>query len=300
MINLILNEKNYAEELICGEAKESNAYYALSLLAKYYYQKNGFTKKKIIMLLKKYADDNYVFDEAEKVKLDDAIEKMVSNAKKYKLHEIDGISITENEMKVVDSVSGSALRRLAFTVLCLAKLGNLRNPKNDNWVNVNSKDVFKLANITCSAYEREVKIGLLYNEGLLEFAKRNDNLSYRVKYVDADGSDEVMFIDDLRELGYQYINYHDGGFVRCCECGVWMRDNNAERTVGRPKNAYCKNCVAPSAADSVKIVQCQDCGCLFTVSIKNHRTSRCPYCYKEYRREYRKLYMRNDRNVGNL
>ena len=100
-------------------------------------------------------------------------------------------------MKVVDGVSGPALRRLAFTILCLAKLGNLRNPKNDNWVNAPSKDVFKLANITCSAYEREVKIGILYNEGLLEFAKRNDNLSYRVKYVDVDVSDEVMFIDDL-------------------------------------------------------------------------------------------------------
>ena len=295
MINLIINELEYARNLVSGTVTEQNVYYALSLLSRYYYHVEGYRKKKIMLLLQEYMSRHYIVDNFEIHEWNERIEKIASSAQKYPLKEIRGISISTTEMQVIDSITGSALRRLAFTILCLAKLGNLRNPKNNGWVNAKTKDVFALANITCSSFEQQVKIGLLYHRGLLEFPKQNDNLSYRVTFID-NSTNEAMFIQDLRALGYQYMNYHDGGFVRCGECGILMKDNQGN--AGR-KRLYCKNCAAPKPMEK-KLIQCVDCGIMFSVNSKNNKTQRCPYCSREHNREYHKQYMRNRRKLDRV
>ena len=202
--------------------------------------------------------------------------------------------LTKAEMETIDALSGVALRKLAFTVLCLAKLGNLRNIKNDGWVNVSSKDVFELANINCRSVEREVKIGTLYKKGLLEFPLRNDNLSYRVTYIN-NNSEEVLFVDDLRELGYWYMNYHHGGYTKCRECGVLMKDTLSGDSIDRKQ--YCRKCEAPSPT-IYKEIKCIDCGNIFLARRKDNRSVRCPYCKKEHWREYYKQYRRNERKMN--
>lgn len=291
MINLIINEYEYAKRLINGSVLDPNPYYALSLISRYYYHNEGFRKKKISILLGRYLVSHYVVEEFEKSDWSEMIDKIAANARKYPIKEIKGISIKVPEMKTIDSISGSALRRLAFTILCLAKLGNARNAKNNGWVNVSSKDVFELANINCSSYEREVKIGALYHKGLLDFPKQNDNLSYRVTFIDEnEHDDEALFVDDLRALGYQYLNAHDGGFTRCRECGILIREKDDPHSPGR-KRMYCKNCIAPKYNETREL-QCIDCGGMFTTSIKNTKSKRCPYCTGVHYREYHKQYMR--------
>ena len=292
MINLILNEKNYAEKLINGEVTDTNPYHALSLLARYYYHISGYRKSKIAILLNEYLYRRFFVEDYEKTRWEDIIERIAQNAKKHPPKEIAGVRITFAEMEIVDALPGVALRKLAFTILCLAKLGNLRNPNNNNWVNYSSKDVFDLANINCRSIDRELKIGTLYQKGLLEFPTRNDNLSYRVTYVN-DDSNEAIFVDDFRELGYCYLNYHNGGYIRCRECGILMKDMSLPNTAGR-KKAYCKNCAAP-LPDVYKEVVCSDCGNVFLTNRKDNRSMRCPYCRREYRREYYKQYKRNER-----
>lgn len=294
MINQVINEFEYAKRLIDDLATDPNPYYALSLISRYYYHNEGFRKKKIEGLLGRYLVRHYIIEEFEKNDWIERIEKIAANARKYPLKEIKGISIKVPEMEVIDSLSGAALRRLAFTILCLAKLGNARNKNNNGWVNVSSKDVFELANINCSSYEREVKIGALYHKGLLEFPKQNDNLSYRVTYIDDNESDdESMFIDDLRALGYQYMNAHGGGFTKCRECGIMIREKDDPHFPGR-KRLYCKNCIAPKYSET-KVLKCIDCGVMFSTSIKNIKSKRCPYCTHIHYREYHKQYMRERR-----
>lgn len=282
MINMIMNEKVYAEQLLNDAKTELKPYFALAVLARYYYHNQGFRKKKIMQHLNLYLQSHYMLDPGQLVKWQDTIEKLTINAKKYPLHEINGIGITVKEMETIGALSGAAMKRLAFTVLCLAKLGNLRNPKNNGWVNDPDRDIFKLANISCNALERQVKIGTLYRNGLLEFTKRNDDLSIRVTYID-DTTPEVMFIEDLRNLGYQYTNQIQGGYVNCSECGRYIK-----KQPGR-KKPYCKDCLAPASPEK-KSVKCMDCGNYFWVSNHNRKSKRCPYCYKEYRRDYKKAH----------
>jgi len=292
MISPIINEKDYAERLLHDLCTDDNPYYALSIIARYYYHNAGYRKKRIITLLTKYLYSHYLVEEYDKLDWSERIERISNNARKNPLIDVSSIKITSAEMKTVDSITGAALKRLAFTLLCLAKLNNLRNKKNNGWLNYSSKDVFALANISCSSYEREVKLGILYRYGLLEFPKRNDNLSYRVTFIDNE-SEPVMFVDDIRVLGYQYMNYHDGGFVQCCECGVYMRDKAGDNTPGR-KRLYCDNCAAPKPMET-KIVKCSDCGIQFVVNSKNNVSKRCPYCSNEHRKEYLRKYMRDRR-----
>ena len=293
-MNIILNEKLYAEQLISGSSLEKNPYQALSILARYYCHVKGYTRKKIVDQLNLYLYDNYFVENYERTKWEDIIEKVAKNAKRCPLKEANGVSITYAEMDTIDVLPGIALRKLAFTILCLAKLGNLRNPKNNGWVNVSSKDVFDLANINCRSVEREVKIGTLYKNGMLEFPLRNDNLSYRVTFINND-SDEVLFVDDFRELGYWYMNYHNGGYTKCRECGILMR--NTSSSDADSKRQYCKKCEAPSPT-IYKEIKCIDCGNIFLAKRKDNKSARCPYCKKEHWREYFKQYRRNERQMA--
>ena len=294
IINYIINELEYAKQLIDDSEIDPNPYYALSLISRYYYHNKGLRKKKIVDLLGHYMVRHYIIEEYEKSDWMERIEKIAANAHKYPLKDIKGISIKVPEMNVIDSISGTALRRLAFTILCLAKLSNARNKSNNGWVNVNSKDVFELANISCSSYEREAKIGALYHKGLLEFPKQNDNLSYRVTFIDDnDNDDESMFIDDLRALGYQYMNAHGGGFTKCRECGIMIREKDNPHVPGR-KRIYCKNCVAQNQL-GIRVLRCIDCGYMFSTDIKGKKVKRCPYCRSKHNREYHKKYMRERR-----
>lgn len=291
MSQIILNEKVYAEECLNGEHIGEHTMQTLSILARYYYHEKGYRKKRIYTLLMEYLQDNRLIGVGEKIMWEERVEKQARNAWRYKLLQINGVNITKGELDTIDSIEGKTLRRLAFTMLCLAKLGNAKNEKNNGWVHTDAKEIFRLARISCSAIDRDIKIGRLYRLGLLDFAKRNDDLSCRVTFIDNE-SDVVLFISDFRELGYEYLKYCGENFVRCRECGVLMRGNkNNTKT-------YCKDCAAPTVMGTKKVV-CIDCGDEFEVSAKNNRSKRCPFCYDLYRREYYRIAKQEMRQMNN-
>lgn len=278
---IILNEKEYAEK--CLETKEidkKKPYRTLFIIAKYYYHECGFRKRKIEKLLMSFLQESYPAYEYSKAIWEENIEKIAKSAGKHKLHEINGVWITSQELETISHINNAVLERLAFTMLCLAKLGNLRNPKNNSWVNNDAKEIFTLARISCSVSERYANLGILGQLSLLEFPKRIDNLSCRVTYVDPSG-DDVLFVSDFRELGYEYLNYLGGNFSRCAECGKLFRNNK------RRDKKYCSNCIS-YIPQVVKRITCVDCGKVFEVDAKNNQSCRCDDCYKVYRSQ-RKL-----------
>ena len=62
------------------------------------------------------------------------IEKYAKRAEKYPLCKCRGIWITRNEITTIENLHDKVLERLAFTLLCLAKFNNFKNPQNNNWV----------------------------------------------------------------------------------------------------------------------------------------------------------------------
>lgn len=284
---IILNEKEYAEQCIKNKTLGEKPYLTLSILAKYYYNCFGYRKKKIVELLTSFMSSYYPRYSYNRADWDSTIEKIAANAGKRTLYEIDGVWITKAELETIEAIENKVLERLAFTLLCLAKLGNLKNPTNNNWVNMDAKDIFAMARISCSVVDRYKRLSQLYQLGLLEFPKKNDNLSCRVKYV-TDDSDKVFLVSDFRELSYEYLKYKGGRFVRCCECGILVRNNKAGTV------RYCSEC-AGYIPQKIKYLICTDCGEEFEIDAKNNNSCRCKPCQIIRDREMTRLRVQKHR-----
>lgn len=267
---IILNEKEYAVNCLQNSFIDTNPFITLSILAKYYYHECGYRKRDIKKLLFEYLSKHYPKYELDEFEWHMSIEKIVANVKTHKLCQINGVKITKSEIDAVMNIHNKVLERIMFTMLCLAKLSNLRKSNNNGWVNANAKDIFTYARVGCKSDEREVKIGKLWQMGLLEFPKKNDNLNCRVTFID-DNGDEELFISDFRELGYEYLKYRGGNYIRCAECGILTRGNKN----GTKK--YCRSC-STYTPQKTKSVICIDCGEVFEIDARVSNKFRCDNC----------------------
>jgi len=267
---IIVNEKKYAEQCLLHGLPTSRkkTIYALSIIARYFYHCKGLRGKRIVTELEKCLERN------NNVLWRELLEKLARTAGKQPLCEIDGVWITANELATIESLHDKVLERLAFTVLCIAKLNNRRKPNNDNWVNTNRNEVFKTARIFDSVAKSNSRIGMLYYKELLRLPNF-PRTSYRVEFVD-DDSENKLFISDFRELGYEYRKYKGENFIRCKKCGILVKGNKN----GTKK--YCAGCASPPHEN--RIVSCVDCGCLFWLHSQNKRSTRCSKCQKEHSR----------------
>lgn len=290
---IILDERKYAEECLESGELDKKPAITLHILAKYLYHIKGFRKRKIYLFLIEYIENNYPRYSKSKSSWNKSIEKIATKAGKFPLYETPEIWITENELRAIDEVQLSKNHKtIAFTLLCLAKLRNLRNPKNNGWVNNSSSEIFKLAHIATTSSRQEEILGDLLIHGLIEAAKKIDNLSNRVTFID-NNSKKILQVDDFRELGYKYLQYIGENIISCQNCGVLIRGNKHNT------RKYCSGCVCGESKEW-KTVRCIDCGTSFNVHPKNNRTHRCAECQKKYRAKYQKTLMRTKRagNVG--
>ena len=286
---IVLNEKEYAIRCLENGYVGSKPFFTLSIIAKYYYYCLNYKKSKIEMLLNDFMFKNYSIGyQSDRLSWQDTIEKIVKKVNNYTLLELDGVKITKSELKTISGIGNPNKERVMFTILCLAKFGIARNPQSNGWVNTDSKEIFKMARVSCKAKERELYIGDLCDRGLLELPKRNDNVSLRVTFID-DG-DEELFISDFRELGYEYLKYKGENFIRCAECGILTRGNK-----NRTKR-YCKDCAAYTPQETKTIV-CIDCGKSFITTSKNSRGKRCDSCRHEKQLEYQRNSMKKQREM---
>lgn len=281
-IMIILNELEYAEKCLRGESTGESPYSVLAILAKYFYHYKGYKKSQIITELTKYLTENYpALYSDRRAAWDESIEKLASGAKKYTLYEIDGIWITKSEMETIQNIHSKVLERLAFTMLCLAKLALRKNGNTNGWVNDDAKTIFSLARISGSVVDRYCRISDLVELGLLESPKKNGLLSYRVTFID-DKSENLLFIHDFRELGYEYLKYTGQNIIRCAECGILVRGNKAGT------KRYCSSCAAYTPQENKKII-CIDCGKEIEVNSKNNKTCRCTECQSITNKENARL-----------
>lgn len=290
---IILNELNYAEECIRDGFIGEKPFDTLSILAKYYYHHCGYRKKQIVKELTEFMIKTYPRYKDNKDGWDSTIEKIATSCKKYKLYEIEGVSITKTEWQKIAEIHDKVLERLAFTILCLAKLANQKNPNSDGWINEDEKQIFSLARISCSVVERNVKIGKLASIGILSLPKKNDSLSIKINIMETDDANgREIFIGDFRELGYEYMKRSGQNFIRCAECGILVRGNKN----GTKK--YCSSCIGYTPIRSKQVICC-DCGTTIDVNPKNNKTIRCEKCQEEKRKTEKREAMRSRRNSDN-
>ena len=281
---IILNERKFAEECLEKGEMLSTPFQTLAILARYFYYVKKYKPKQIRQSLSDFLRKAYfpyakneVYDNESTFtdRWNDTIDKIVKKVKKFKLYETEPITITEAELKTIGEINNMKLEKLAFTLLCFAKLHNSRREQNNNWTNTQRSEIKKSSKVNVGKQYAFLE-GELYKRGLIEFAKSNTNLNTRVLFID-DSSKPVLFISDFRCLGYEYAKYKGADYTKCKKCGILF----LQKKKGR-KRSYCKDCSIEKQVVS-RIITCSDCGETVIIPAGNRRTTRCPECYKIYR-----------------
>lgn len=235
-MSVVLNEYAWAEKAVADKSLGKKPYETLSRVAKYYtyqgLQKNDVRRKLDEFLV---ACD----PKASPVTWGEILDGAAKAASKYPIVIVNAVPVTKPEMEKIDALCGTQLRRLAFTLLCLAKFTTMIRPKRDYWVNTPDNEVMKMANINTSIKRQSLLFRQLKDCGFIRFSKQVDNLSVQVLVVE-DGETAIQ-VSDFRNLGYQYMMFHGGPYYQCVRCGVTEKVKNPDK--GRPPK-YCQQCAA--------------------------------------------------------
>lgn len=235
-MTVVLKENEWAEQMIEAKSLGKKPSETLRRVARYYMDK-GFTPKdartKLDSYLLRCDPDTSIY------KWSDMLDYAVSSASKYPSINIESIDITAGEMAKIDALEGKQVKRLAFTLLCLAKYWNVVIPGSDYWVNNRDNEIMAMANINTSIKRQGMMYWTLREAGMIQFSRRVDNTSVKVCFVQ-DG-DAVLHITDFRNLGYQYLMYHGEPYFECTSCGITTKISNPDN---RRRQKYCSECAA--------------------------------------------------------
>ena len=222
------------------------------------------------------------------------IYRNISSAKKYKFRSVSHVKITKSEMDKIFGLNDIRKEKIAFVLLAVAKYYNNVSPDNNNRMYMSTSDLFKLARVSIPCKERAGYLHFAYQDGILvEHTFVGTNLKV-VGFVNND-SDVVIELTeaDYKELAYAYLNYKDGGYKRCKNCGRFFKMNK-----NAPGRLYCKECGRKDQPNEFKIIKCIDCGEDVVVNQLNTKTCRCDECqqkalkdnWKKASQKYRELH----------
>lgn len=271
---IVLNERKYAERVIANGDMGKSPMFAAWRVVKYYYAlgyKKADVKRCVMGLLQ---NTSLLYDwKAEKY--EPMVDKILDRAKKVPLVEIDSLTVTMTEMEKIDMFRDISVRKLAFTLLLLAKYHTLIKPESDHWVNESDSELFNLANVKTSRKRHGVLLHMLYQNGLIDFSEATNSNSIHVLFVD-DAAVPAVSITDMRNIGNQFCQYVGAGrFAPCQICGKIVQVKGIKL-----KQVRCEE--HKVADERNQVVECKDCHKIF-VRERGQRTDVCPRC-NTYRR----------------
>lgn len=232
-MSIIMNEYKWAESAIEEKRFIDKPYETLGVIAKYYLY-NGKSKKETHDLLERFVIS---CDKSIPVATwGKRMDSIISYAEKNPIRIIDKVCISAEEISKIQSIKSKQCQRLAFTLLCIAKLFTMSNKNMNYWVNTPDSEIMRMANINTSIKRQSLMFANLKDLGLIKFSSKIDNLSVQVLF--ADNGDSVFDITDFRSLGNQYMNYVNGGYYFCSNCGIICKCNKKSDK----KQKYCECC----------------------------------------------------------
>lgn len=236
---IVLNEHEWAEEMIAARSLGKKPFETLYRIARYYID-NGIPKGQVRKML-----DMFLIQcdpTASIPKWTATMDAAMARALKYDAVDIKSIDITQPELDRINMLDGKQIKRLAFTLLCLAKYWDNISKNKDHWVNNKDCDIMRMANINTSIKRQSLMYFNLNAAGLIQFSKKVDNTNVRVCFIQ-DG-EPVIHITDFRNLGYQYLKYLGEPYFECGNCGITTKYDHPNNKNSRWKQKYCKTCAA--------------------------------------------------------
>ena len=280
MINFKFDDKTDIENKINSNyVNTENPEDTIRDLARYNYHVLGMEKEDnydaILAYMVKNSSDFY---EEQYFKI---IYRNIASAKKYKFRCVEPVKITRSEIDKITGLNDIRKEKIAFVLLAMAKYYNNVSSDNGNRLYVSMSDLFKLSRVAIPCKERADYLHFAYQEGvLIEHTFVGTNLKV-VGFVDND-SETVMELneDDYKELAYTYLNYKNGGYKHCKNCGKLFKMHK-----NSPGRLYCKECGQKEETNRLKAMKCIDCGNDFFVDSRNMTKCRCDDCQYEIDKE---------------
>lgn len=277
----IMNEPAVIDAVL-QERGDVSTHVALSLLARYYIHTKEYKTREATEELHTYLLCH--IPDYRREQWDSAVTKAIKIGRARKPMKYPAVKITAAEMALVDSQETLAARRLLFTLIVLAKHHNDRRGDNTNWVNYPISELLRYACNSGDSKKGLECIHRFYQKGYVVLRSGIGKLSLQVLCLD-EGGDSVLELDDLRVIGYEYMNYKQTGkFSRCADCGLLFKQNQ------QCNRKYCENC-RQRKPNPVRAFVCVDCGTVVAGTHLAFNKTRCNECQKQHRLEYERKRM---------
>ena len=232
-MNIILNEVEEAKRRIQENELGDKPTETIGLMARYYRQIEKLSERETIDRIEQFMQKNC--EMYNPVKWKATILKHVKGAKKYNMVQVNSVGITQQELDIISSVSERRLRKLLFTLICLAKFFNKRGNNTNDWVSTEYKDIFRMAHIFVTQSVQTKMLSELYNLGMINFGNKITNLSIHLNVIDHE-NESVWIIDDFRDLGNEYVFRTEVlNLIRCESCGLVIKRKTST-------HKYCQDC----------------------------------------------------------
>lgn len=284
-MTFLFNERVAIENMIKMHVVDNdNLFGIIKDLARYNYFVNQMDKEDNYKSILKYLQDNGQNINEENVYqlIDDCIQK----AKRYQFRQVKEICITNGELEFIKRLNDIKKEKIAFVLLASAKYYDTIRDTHYCTAYMKNSDICKLARVTIPVADRNVFMQFAYDCGVLSRHSRAASIEKKVLFISQDSSDEVVLRlkeNDFKDLAYTYLAYKTPRqFRRCVVCNCWMKKDSKDRRL-------CKDCADKEIKDSntVKMVQCIDCGQSVYISVFDNETVRCDVCRTKHLQKIR-------------
>jgi hypothetical protein len=190
-LKIILNEQEILDDILNSGKFHKNKLITIRVLAKHYFN-IGQDKKQIIDSIHNQLKNNlksYVYSKWKTVV--DSTVKYISKCDNTKLIYIDHVPIYKSELETIKNIKNLRLEKLAFVLLVYAKIYNVLNNSNSNWVNSEQKDIFSDTKMAVKTIDQSLMFNKLINLELLKPSLIVDCTNIKVLYLESDKTAEI-------------------------------------------------------------------------------------------------------------
>lgn len=228
MLGVILNEKLIIDNVIKNNDMGDNMSQAIDLLIKNYDIEGISDKieiKENIIKIMKENDEKFNRSKWDEY-ITSRVKRYFNSKSKYKttpkIHQIESIPITNNELFSIHTLKDKKLRKVAFILLVYAKISNLILDREDGWINQSLSNIFKEALVSLKGIDKQKLLHELYELSYISLST-NSKTSIKINYIDTCEESEIgINIEDFDGVIYSYLNYI-GEKWKKCECGKWFK-----------------------------------------------------------------------------
>lgn len=244
-MDIVINEKKKAEEIIKTGEIYKNLWHTKALLIKYFHKARGLdeegVKDELVKFLEKKITHNTDGREYNLIKDMDNIDRAISIYTKshHELAEDECIVISKQELEKIKELNNEPQEKLAFVLLVICKIKNLKTNEFTEWINDKTKEFWKHTKNRRDFEYQERMIHKLYDTKLIDLPPLSapNNTSIKLLYVDKNVKKEDigMEISDFREVVLNYLKWRGEKVINCDVCHKLILEINN-------KIKYCKEC----------------------------------------------------------